>query len=58
VTDGVADGFDGPFLSLPQPVLELGEELLDGIEIRLVLRQEEEPCAGSTNGAAHGLALV
>jgi len=39
-------------------VLEFGEELLDRIEIGRIFRQEEKPCAGGSDGLAHGLALV
>jgi hypothetical protein len=39
-------------------VFELGKELFDWIEIRGVLRQEEELRAGGSDGLANGLALV
>ena len=49
-------GFDGARLGLAQEVLELGEDLLDGIEVGRVGRQEEELGAcgadGSTDGSA------
>jgi hypothetical protein len=41
-----------------QQVLELGEDLLNGVEIRAVRREEEEPCAGGSDHIANGLALV
>lgn len=37
---------DGALLGVSHPVLDLGEGLLDGIEVRRVWRQEPEPCAG------------
>ena len=49
---------DGSRLCISHPVLELGEELLDGIEIGTVGRQEEHVGAGLADGAAGGLALV
>jgi hypothetical protein len=49
---------DGSFGSLSKQGLELGEDLLDGIEIGAVGRQEEELGACGTDGAADGLALV
>ena len=36
-----------------QEVLELGEDLLDGIEVGRVFRQEEELGAGGADGVAH-----
>jgi hypothetical protein len=39
-------------------VFELGEELLDRIEVGAVGRQEEEVGAGGADGAASGLSLV
>jgi hypothetical protein len=39
-------------------VLELGEDLLNGVEIRAVRREEEEPCAGGSDHIANGLAFV
>ena len=49
---------DGSCLSLSQPVLELCEGLLDGIEIGAVGRQEEAVRAGGSNGLSNGLAFV
>lgn len=57
-TDPTPCGFDGSFSGLAEQGLELGEDLLDGIEIRAIGRQEEQACAGRTDGLAHGLALV
>ena len=39
-------------------MLELGEDLLNGVEIRAVRREEEEPCAGGSDRIANGLAFV
>ena len=39
-------------------MFELGEDLLDGIEIRAVGRQEEQLGAGRANSSADGLALM
>ena len=41
-----------------QQVLELGEDLLDRVQIGRVFRQEEELGAGGADGVAHRLALV
>ena len=49
---------DGSLGGLAQQVLELGEELLDRVQVGGVFRQEEELGAGRADGAAHGLALV
>ena len=39
-------------------MFELGEELLDRVQIGRVFRQVEEPGAGGTDGATHGIGLV
>ena len=56
--DAGADGIEGAFCGLAQQVFELGEDLLDRIEVWGVFWQEEEFGAGGTDGAADGLALV
>jgi hypothetical protein len=56
--DGVADGVGGSRRGLAQEVFEFREELLDRVEVGRVFRQEEEPGAGRSDGAAHGLAPV
>ena len=48
----------GAFLSLAHQVLELGKELLDGIEIGTVRRQEEEMGAGVADRGAGGFAFA
>ena len=45
-------------VGLAQQGLELGEDLLDRIEIGRVARQEEQLGAGAADQAAHRLALV
>jgi hypothetical protein len=50
VADGVADGILGPGGGLAEPVLELGEEHLDGVEVGRVLRKQEEPRVGGADG--------
>jgi hypothetical protein len=40
------DGVDGACLCHAQPMFDLGEDLLDRIEVRRVGRQEREPGAG------------
>lgn len=47
----------GSGLRLAQPVLDLGEELLD-IEIGGVLRQEEKSSAGLADGSPERVGLV
>ena len=56
--DGVADGVLGSGGGLAQPVLELGEEHLDRVQVGGVLGQEEEPRAGGADGLADRGALV
>ena len=58
VADALPGGFDGSLGGLAQQGLELGEDLLDGIEVGTVGRQEEQLGAGGADGAAHGLAFV
>ena len=52
------DLIDGARLRLSKPVLEFGEGLLDGIEIRAVGRQEEAVRASGADRFPHGLSLV
>jgi len=49
----VASGF-----GLSQQSLELGEDLLDGVEVGGVFGQEDEPGADSSDGLPHPLPLV
>jgi len=41
-----------------QQMLELGEDLLDGVQVGRVFRQEEELGAGGAYGSANGLSLM
>jgi hypothetical protein len=50
--------FDGSFVGFAQKRFELGEGLLDWVEIRTVGRQEEELGADGADGFAHGTAFV
>ena len=56
--DSVIDGVAGAPGGLSQPVLELGEDHLDGIEVWGVLGQEEEPGARGADGGADRLSSV
>ena len=49
---------DGPGFARTGEVLELGEELLDRVEVGAVGRQEQKMSAGSPDGGAGGLVLV
>jgi hypothetical protein len=53
-----ANVVDGALLGGAHPVLDLGEGLLDRIEVGRVWRQIPEPCAGRFNQAAQGGRLV
>ena len=57
-TDAPPCGFDGSLVGLSEQCLELGEGLFDRIEVWTIGRQEEQLCADSANGAAHGFSLV
>jgi hypothetical protein len=50
--------FDSSLGGLPEQGFQLGEHLLDRIEIGTVGRQEEKVRADCTDGSAHGMALV
>jgi len=58
VADGAGYGVDRARLGLAQQGFELGENLLDGIEVWRVGRQEEEPGACSPDRRADRAALV
>ena len=51
VGDRGADGVRGAGCGLAEPMLELGEELLDRVEVGGVLRQQEEPRTDGADGA-------
>ena len=57
-SDTPPDAFDGSFLRLAQPSLELCEHLLNRVQIRRVGWQEDEVCSCRTDGRANPLALV
>ena len=50
--------FDGSLLGVAHPMLDLGEGLLDRIEVRGIGRQEPEPGAGGPDGLTDGCGLV
>src|SRR5262252_8272297 len=56
--DGVADGLARAGLVAAQVMLELGEELLDRVEVGGVFGQEEQLGADPAQGLTHGLGLV
>lgn len=56
--DALPSCFDGSLGGLSQQRFELGEDLLDWIEIWTVGRQEEELGAGGTDGAANGFCFM
>jgi hypothetical protein len=56
--DAPPSGLDGALGSFAQKRFELGEDLLDRVEIGAVGRQEEELGAGGSDGPSHGLAFV
>ena len=58
MADAFACGLDGSFGGFAQECFELGKDLLDGIEIWRVRRQEEELGAGQAEGSANGFAFV
>lgn len=49
---------DGSFLCVAHPVFDLGEGLLDGVEIGRVWRQIPEPCSGRADHLSDGEGLV
>jgi hypothetical protein len=51
-------GLDGPRLGHSHEMLELGEELLDGVEVRAVGRQKEHVGSRLANGASRCPAFV
>jgi len=58
LTDLPPDCLFGSLRGLSHKMFELGEDLLDWVEIWAVWRQEEQPCAGSADSFAGGLGLV
>ena len=58
VADGSPQGVEGSSCGFAQQRLELGEELLDGVEIGTIGRQVKQRGTGALDGGAHWLALV
>lgn len=58
LTDAFPDGFSGTLVGFSEQGFELGEGLLDRIEVRAVGRQQEAMGAGISKGSADGLAFV
>jgi hypothetical protein len=58
LTDCCADGFEGAGGGFAQEMLELGEDLFNGVQVGRVFRQEEQLGAGCANELAHGSAFV
>src|ERR1700687_1262407 len=58
LADGRANGFNGACGGLAQQVLELGEDLLDRVEVGRVFRQEDQFGTHRADQPAHGLAFV
>jgi len=58
LADGLAHGIGSAGGGLAEQVLELGEGLLDRVEIRGILGQEDQLGADGSDSAAHDLALV
>lgn len=48
----------GTLSGFAEEVLELSEDLFDGVQVRAVGRQEQQPCTGAADGCAHGGFLV
>ena len=58
VAAGVGDGFVSSRPGLSQQGLELGEDLLDGVEVGGVFRQEDQPRSDGADRLPHRLSLV
>jgi hypothetical protein len=58
LSDGVGHGSEGAGRSLSDEAFELGEELLDGVEIGRVFGKEQETGAGGLDGVSHGFSFV
>ncbi len=56
--DAPPSGLDGALLGVAQQVLELGEDLLDRVEVGAVGRQKEELGASGADRLADGVSLV
>ena len=58
LTDRCANGFDRPRRGLAQQMLELGKDLLDGVEVGGIFRQEDQLGASRADELANGFAFV
>jgi hypothetical protein len=58
VADAFPGSLDGSLGGLSEQGLELGEDLLDRIEVGAVGRQEEQFCTDRADGTAHSFAFV
>jgi hypothetical protein len=54
----VMHGFDRASRPSAQSVFELGDDLLDGVEVRRIGRQEEQFCANTADRLANSLSFV
>src|SRR6185312_6895111 len=52
------DGLDGSCGGFAQEVLELGEDLLDRVQIGRIFRQKEELCANRADECSHDFTFV
>ena len=51
-------GFGGSLCGFAHQVFEFGEDLLDGVQIGAIWRQEQQPCADAADGRTDGRPLV
>src|SRR5271166_2227872 len=58
LADGGKDRVVGAGGGFSEPMLELGEDLLDRVQVRRIFRQEEKLRSGLSDGAAHSLAAM
>src|SRR5947209_556123 len=56
--DSLPGRVKSPLCGLAQELFELGEDLLDRVEIGAIGQEEKEPCTGSPDRGADGLAFV
>jgi hypothetical protein len=58
VFEGVRNRVEGPWFVLSDERLQLGEDLLDRVEVGRIFGQEEQAGAGGSDCLPHGLAFV
>ena len=58
VFEGVRNRVEDPWLVLSDERLQLGEDLLDRIEVGRIFGEEKEAGAGGSDRVPHGLAFV